>query len=138
MFKNLNLDIFIFLTSRRFIKDWILFNQMAGREVRQIRISSDFLDCEIGDIVEKHGRTGVYAGREYHPTCSCPCGGRLITVPVIIYKKDDGTIEREEVLTSGPTAPKKITNLSFLYPIAESDDKFERYQQLLSAIRNLN
>jgi hypothetical protein len=103
------------------------------KKVILIRTDLDLFRCNIGDDVEKDGRRGVYAGRECHPLCSCPGGGCSIEAPIILYRNDDRTIEREEVHQVAPSVERRLIVASISDRITTEDPRFERYNQLLSA-----
>jgi hypothetical protein len=103
--------------------------------IKEISVINDFVECKMGQPVQKYGKVGVYVGMESVITGSVSCGcATLKQMPVIIYPKNDGCIEREEVWFLDPPK-RKIHGLSMSTQINDEDPRFEAYKILLSNLR---
>ena len=96
---------------------------------RHIATKTDIECCETGDVVEKDGRTGVYAGHQMVRTCGCSSHNTAM-VPVVIYSRD-GCVEREEIYSMDAPRRRRITGVSILGKVGESDPRMPYYRELL-------
>ena len=105
-------------------------NNYTGEPV-QITTEADFNECQIGQLVEKSGKIGYFAGME-PGGCNCFPGGQTFLNPVIIYPIDDNTFEMEKIAFLEPPAKKRITGMSYLRDIGVGDDLFKTFQQIIN------
>jgi hypothetical protein len=86
---------------------------------------------DIGQLVKKVDKVGVYAGLEWIQTCSCPCGNTS-QFPIVIYPSEEGGIDREVVYSlDRPTKPQQIHGYSVVGPVNETDTGHEFYERLI-------
>ncbi|MBI2579284.1 MAG: hypothetical protein HYW27_00095 [Candidatus Aenigmarchaeota archaeon] len=96
---------------------------------RQIATKTDVERCETGDVVEKDGRIGIYAGPQMVRTCGCS-SHNMAMVPVVIYPRDGG-VEREEIYSMDASSRRRINGISILGNVGESDPLMPHYRKLL-------
>ncbi len=111
----------------------IMLNYPKGIEIHRL---DDLIALDKGQTVVKYGKIGVYAGLELVVTGSIACScGEISEIPVILYPREDGLMEREEVRYLEPPA-KRIHGYSIIESISEEDPRFKIYQNMLN-IENL-
>ncbi|MBU2562146.1 MAG: hypothetical protein KKF68_00595 [Nanoarchaeota archaeon] len=86
---------------------------------------------DIGQLVKKADKVGVFAGLEWIQTCNCPCENTF-QFPIIIYLSKSGGIDREVVYSlDKPTRPNQIHGYSIIGPVNEGDRRNELYKKLI-------
>jgi hypothetical protein len=86
--------------------------------------------CDIGQLVNKFDRVGVYAGLEWRQTCSCMCPNTF-QFPIIVYPTDDESIDKETVFALDPPVPHQIHGYSMIENIDEKNKYYPVYKKLI-------
>ena len=100
------------------------------REVINVETKQQLEFMDVGQLVKRFDRVGVYGGLEWVQMCTCPVVNTF-QFPTIIYPLENGDVEVETIYFLEEPIPRRINGYSTISNITIEDKMHRFYEKLI-------